>query len=252
MKNANATTILLWIVYVALLAVLWPHTAWAFSMFEIAGLFGVIVAWTGAFAFEASIAALTHKLARHIEATPKRLRSWPKFGYRYLNAYSLGLVVALGVSVLANMAHAVEFGQPLKIFGVYGIDPAVYAVAFGAVLPLVSLLFARVLSNVVEAESEPDPAIEQANAAIADLRRQLRDAERLRANVEAERHAAEQRAAAAEARFAAAGDLLAGLFAAEKRQRILAARQQWPELPLSAIAIIAACSTSYASEVLSD
>ena len=43
---------------------------------------------------------------------------------------------------------------------------------------------------------------------------------------------------------------MAQLFAAEKRQRILAVSEQWPRLPASAVAIIADASPSYVSEVL--
>lgn len=73
---------ILWLVYLALLAVLLPHTAWAFSNFEPqrAGVLGIhwgsVTAWAAAFAFEAAIATLTHKLARHIEKTP-RYSDWP-------------------------------------------------------------------------------------------------------------------------------------------------------------------------------
>jgi hypothetical protein len=40
------------------------------------------------------------------------------------------------------------------------------------------------------------------------------------------------------------------LFAEEKRQRILAAAEHWPELPASSIAIITSASPGYVSEVL--
>jgi hypothetical protein len=234
---------LLWLVYIALLAVLLPHTAWAFGRFEAPGVFGEITAWAAAFAFEAAIAALTHKLAMHIETTPKKRSGLAKFSYRYLNAFSFGLAIAVGVSVAANLAHAVEFGSELVIFARYGVPFGVYAVAFGAILPLVSLLFARVLSNVADSEQESDPAIEQAKETERRLRQELRSAE-------AARTEAERRAAEAETRFGAAGDLFARLFGDEKRQRILAARQTWPELPAAAIAIMAAASPSYVSEVL--
>jgi len=45
---------------------------------------------------------------------------------------------------------------------------------------------------------------------------------------------AQARANAAEQRFAAVGDLVARLFAEEKRQRILAASELWPQLPADA------------------
>jgi hypothetical protein len=71
------SNILLWAIYLSLLAVLLPHTAWAFARFEPPGngtlgiAWGAITAWAAAFAFEAAIAALTHKLAKHIESTPR-------------------------------------------------------------------------------------------------------------------------------------------------------------------------------------
>jgi len=248
--NRLNTNNLLWLVYLALLIVLLPHTAWAFSRFEAPNSLGAIVAWAAAFAFEASIAGLTHKLAKHIEGTPKRLRSYHRFTYRYLNAYSAGLVTALAVSILANLAHAVEFGQSLAIFTSWGIPFAAYAVAFGAVLPLTSLLFARVLSNVTDADDGPNPELDAANNLIGQLRSQLRSAEAARQVAEANALRAEEQARTAEVRFNAAGDLFARLFTAEKRQRILTAAETWPRLPASAIAIIAESSPSYVSEVL--
>lgn len=276
--TSNLTTKILWAVYIGLLAVLLPHTAWLFAMFEstattnILGFavdLGDVTAWAGAFAFEAAIAVLTHKLAKHIENGPKRypvgpkgLAEWPKFKYRYLNAFSLGLVVAVAVSALANLAHSVEFGRSLAIFARWGIEPKVYQMAFGGVLPIVSLLFARVLSNVAETEDAPNPELEELRRVFAEWKAKAKETEQnLRSVIaewqgkaaEAEQRAmeAEQQAHDAETRFAAAGELFARLFNEEKRQRIIAARQTWPELPISAIAIIAASSPSYVSEVLS-
>jgi hypothetical protein len=76
-RLSNWPNTLLWVIYLALLAVLLPHTAWAFSRFEpqTAGWlgipWGIVTAWAAAFAFEAAIAALTHRLARRIEHTPR-------------------------------------------------------------------------------------------------------------------------------------------------------------------------------------
>lgn len=236
---------ILWAVYLSLLGVLLPHTAWTFQNFEPQKTTGAIglVAWTAAFAFEASIAALTHKLSIHIEHTPKRLTPSGKFQYRYLNAYSLGLVASIAVSSMANLAHAVEFGRPMAIFTEWNIPFSIYALAFGAVLPLVSLIFARVLSNVVETEGEEDPAFIEAKAAITDLRRQLRESE-------AQRKTAEDARARAEAKFASTGGLLTKLVSDDKRERIIAAHSLWKKLPGSAIAIITDASPSYVSEVL--
>ena len=236
---------ILWAVYLSLLGVLLPHTAWAFYNFEPEKEIGRIslVAWTAAFAFEASIAALMHKLSGHIERTPRRLSPWAKFRYRYLNAYSLGLLAAIVVSSLANLAHAIEFGRPMAIFAEWKISFDVYAFAFGAVLPLVSLVFARVLSNVVETEADEDPELFQAKKTIAELRRQLQESE-------ANARAAEEAHKQVEARYASGGGALMKIVSADKRERILAAHHLWPRLPGVALATIADASPSYVSEVL--
>jgi len=95
--KTSTTTYILWIVFIGLLLVLLPHTAWLFRQFEAPysgdGIdWGWITAGAGAFAFEAAIAVLTHKLAKHFEDAPKRfhlgpkyISDWPKFKYRYLN-----------------------------------------------------------------------------------------------------------------------------------------------------------------------
>jgi hypothetical protein len=243
MKKILSINALLWVIYIALLAVLFPHTAWAFGQFE-PSTGQVWVSWAAALAFEAAIAALTHKLSKHIEQTPKRLSAGKKFTYRYLNAYSLGLVAALGLSSLANLAHAVEFGRQMAIFTEWNIPFGVFAISFGAILPLISLTFARVLSNVAETESDDDPELIQAKETIGDLRKQLREA-----NKEVE--TANKRADTAEGKFGSMGDVVNGLFAEDKQKRIVTVHNQWPALTGSAIAIIAESSPAYVSEILS-
>ena len=166
---------LLWVIYLALLAVLLPHTAWAFSRFEpqtagwLGVSWGIVTAWAAAFAFEAAIAALTHKLAGRIEATPRYTAGrilLRRIGYQYLNAYAAGLFVALGVSGLANFAHAVEYSQDFAIFGRYQVPPLLYSLTFGAILPLVSLLFARILGDTTETEATADPELTEAKQTI--------------------------------------------------------------------------------------
>lgn len=248
------TTKILWLVYFLVLGMLLPHTAWAFRNFEPQantswklGTFtsADLVAWFGAFAFESAIAVLTHKLSKHLETTPTRIKGGKRFAYQYLNPIGLGLMMATMLSALANLAHAVEFGRSLRIFVEWGIPQEVYAVAFGGVLPFVSLIFARVLSNVVETEEGPSPELIAANQAKDEFRRKWRDAEEKLRIAEAGRKTAEER-------FGAMGDLVKYLFSEDKRQRILFARQQWPALPNSAIAIVADASQSHVSEVLRD
>ncbi len=236
MTRLNTNTIL-WLVYLSLLAVLLPHTAWAFGGFEQNNRLGQVVAWAAAFTFEAGIAAFTYKLAQHIERVPNHKSAWLRWRKRYLNAYLGSLLFLVGVSTLANLAHAIEFGRPLAIFDRWGVPFGVYAVAFGGILPFVSLSFARVLSNVQETEQQDSDELIAAKQTIKELRAILRQTE--------------QRAQQAEQRFGAIGDLIARLFADEKRQRILAVAERWPQLPPASIAIVSESSPSYVSEVLS-
>lgn len=242
---------ILWGIYLALLVVLLPHTAWAFDKFEpgaadridIIGSKATLIAWMAAGAFEASVAVLTHKLSKHIEQEKKKGTWWEKLSYRYLNAYSFGLVGALVLSSMANLAHAVEYGSEMVLFTKWNIPFGVYAVAFGAALPVISLTFARVLSNVVETETEEDPAFVELKNRYGELRRRLTETERELATEKTERMKADNR-------YAALGDLVVKLFAEDKRQKIIAARMLWPRLPGSAIALIAESAPSYVSEVL--
>ena len=252
-NNRSFTTLVLWVVYAGVLGVLLPHTAWAFRLFEPEDspiiLYGLtwadLISFFAAFAFEAAIAVLTHKLAKHIETTPKGKSKWNKLQYRYANPISFGLLIATMLSALANLAHAVEFGRAMEIFTRWGIPSALYAVAFGGILPAVSLIFARVLSNVVEDEEGPNPLVEAANSKLTEVRSQLRETEK---NL----REAESRARTAEERFGAVSDLVKHLFGEDKRQRILFAHKQWPQLPNAAIAIISDASPSHVSEVLKE
>lgn len=259
MTNQNKkpiTTYILWAVFLSLLLVLLPHTAWAFRKFEpsqsfiIYGTFTIsdLLSYVAAFAFEAAIAVLVHKLAEHLEKKlPKSISKSDKlavFTFRYINPISFALVIVTVVSALANLAHAVEYGQVLKIFDTWGIPFAVYTLAFGAILPLLSLTFARVLSNVAEDEDATSPEMVEANKTIGELRKTLRETELRRVS-------AEDRARTAEDRFGALGDLVKLLFADEKQKRIVAAYKLWGKLPQSAIAIIADASPSFVNETLS-
>ncbi len=145
--------------------------------------------------------------------------------------------------MLANFGHAVEYGQEFAIFGRYGVPPLLYSLAFGGILPLVSLMFARILANTAETEAQVNPELAKAKQTIKELRSELQAAEGHLTEAEAKANTAEQR-------FGAAGELFVQLFAEEKRQRILAAAERWPELPASSIAIITSASPGYVSEVL--
>jgi hypothetical protein len=227
----------LWAIFGALLLVLLPHTAWAFGQFEPEGWIGKLVGWVGAIAFEGAIGTLTWRLKQRIEEVPNSSKRWVRFKRRYLNIYGAGLLVATGVSSLANWSHAVEFGSKFVASTDYGISSIIYTLAFGGILPVCSLFFAHILADTTEAEQQEDTALIEAKNTIKELKRELRI-------VETERQAAEQR-------FTAIGDLFVQLTQAErKRDRILAARQLWPALPPGGVAVVAGVSRSYVSEVL--
>jgi len=237
MKKLFSVNNILWVIYIGLLAVLLPHTAWAFAQFEPEGSkIGLYTAWAAAFAFEAAIAALTHKLSKHIEATARIRKPFAKFTKRYLSSYAFALYAALGVSSMANLAHAVEFGSTMAIFDAWGVGFGTYAIAFGAILPLVSLMFASVLSNVSDSEDEQDQALVDAKATVAALRKDLR--------------LANEALDLSEKKFSDLGGRFTNLISDQKRDRVLAARSLWPDLNGAALAIISDSTAGYVSEVL--
>jgi hypothetical protein len=231
---SRLTNALLWAVYLALLGVLLPHTAWAFRQFEPPGWNWL--GWVAALAFEGAIAAFTWKLKESIEASPRLKSPWRRLRLRYLNAYSVGLATAIAISVAANWAHAVEFGQEFAVFTQYAAPRLIYSIAFGAILPFCSLLFARILANVQETEEVID-------AELTAERERRREAER-RARV------AEEETVILATKLAQTEDIVRALFAESKRDRILAVVARWPRLAPSAVAVIAEASPSYVSEVL--
>jgi len=221
---------ILWGIYLALLAVLLPHTAWAFGQFEPEGWRWL--GWIAAIAFEGAIAALTWRLKQRIEQVPSSKKWYVRFNRRYLNVYGIGLMVAIGVSSLANWSHAVEYGFNFAAFADYNMPSLLYSVTFGAILPVCSLLIILLdcMADTTETDREENEELKAAKDTIRDLRQGVRSAE--------------QRAELAEQRFQAIGDLAIMLTAEDKRQRILAARQQWPALPAASIAVVTDASRS--------
>lgn len=251
--DSNWVNLLLWAIYILLLGVLLPHTAWMFGRGEQSNIAGLVIAWAAALVFELVIAAMTHKLSGHISHTPRYTNGWKRFRARYINAYGAGLGLAWIVSTYANLAHAVEFGQPIKIFAAWDWPTWSYSVAFGAILPTASLLFAWVLSSVIEqdaTEGEPNPELDKAKVEIQRLKDEIRKGQEELRGVAIELNKTEGERIAAELRFEAAGDLMRALFADQKKDRVLFARAKWPELPGSAIAVITETSPAYVSEVL--
>jgi hypothetical protein len=130
------------------------------------------------------------------------------------------------VSVLANFGHAVEYERN-----------------FATSAQSRYCFFGRFDVLTADTKVRANPELARAKQTIKELRSDLEAAEEHLAD-------AEVRANAAEQRFGAAGELLVRLFAEEKRQRILAAAERWPELAASSVAIVAGASASYVTEVL--
>ena len=164
MKKHLTITNLFWTIYILLLAVLLPHTAWAFGRHQGGSEWAQnAMAWALALAFEAAIFAFTHQLKGRIERSHKLRRStdeiwlhftWRKFSSAYLNIFSLGLILCSSVSVLANFSYAVEFAAGFETFSRYSFNPLLYELGFGGILPVASFLFARVLADTVDGEGQ--------------------------------------------------------------------------------------------------
>ena len=232
---------LLWVVYALFLMVLMPHTAWTFSQFQQLKETGNPLAWMLAFSVECVIAIFTHKLSEFISITRKR-KGWAAVG-RYVNGYSVGLVMVIIISSFANLAYAVQFAGSLTVFTEWGVPKGIYEFMFGAMLPFVSLVFALVLSNMADDETVADPELVKANEQNTELRRLLRESERAKA-------ASEQARLLAESRFGTVTDLAKIFLMENKKDKIVAIHQTWPGLPNSSIAIIAEASPAHVSEVV--
>lgn len=240
-KQINITN-LFWLIYLALLGVLLPHTAWAFNRFQEGTEQNISwMAWSLAGVFELAVFAFTHMIKSRIEKShrlrQKEVEQWLEFAWRrfataYLNIFGLGLLFTSGVSALANFAYAVEFARFFAIYTEYSFPPLLYELAFGGILPIVSFLFARILAESVNAEDDRDEALEAAKRAEREARR---SEERLRRELEDVRK-----------RFAE----FETLYAEQARERILAAKRLWPNIPNSGIAVIADTSAGYVSDVL--
>ena len=68
-----------------------------------------------------------------------------------------------------------EYGQVFatpgryRIYGRYNVPPLLYSMAFGGLLPLVSLLFARSLANTADDEAGANPELARAKQTINEL-----------------------------------------------------------------------------------
>lgn len=237
MKPKFKISHLFWLIYMALLGVLLPHTAWAFAAYQEPGWQQNAMAWALAIAFELSILAFTHQLKSRIEhaaglrfkdGESKSALAWRRFTSAWVNIFGFGLLLASGVSALANFSYAVEFGRAFVTFTRYGIPRLAYELAFGGILPVVSLLFARILADT------PDP--KSAEVDVHKAERALKsELARLRAELE------KQKSSSIRFRTIQQGTT---------RERIIAIKSLWPDLPQTGISVIAEVSPSRVSEIL--
>ena len=222
------------LIYLCLLGVLTPHTKWAFSKFE--PEMDEWAAWLLAIFFEAVIAVLTEAVADRIKKTPNFTAGWVwlrKFNHQVLaNPFLWMLTLAVFVSTLANLAHAVECRSDMVIFDVYQFPSALYEVSFGAILPITSLVYAVVLANTDD-DPMANPELVRANETIRGLRAEVRE-EKKKVRELTERVRPE----------------FAELVNEAAQVRINAAKVLWPELPGKYLAVVADSSPGYVSEVL--
>lgn len=142
------TRLLLLAAYLFLLAVLLPHTAWMFAQFE-PEQSRDLLGWAGAIAFEITIAALTHFLAKELAAVSDIAGEnfWQRVKRELVNIPSFLLLSSIIISTVANWTHAYTFANADSAFGTNMIIKIVYSILFGAALPLCSFAYAYVLSK---------------------------------------------------------------------------------------------------------
>ncbi len=271
-----SNTHLFWAVYIAFLFVLWPQAAWTIGQFQdeqatqwtILGVTASPLAWLLSGVFEAMIAIVTHKLNEHWKEMPHRYKAddmrKKRFAYQWLNVFALALIVAMVISAVANYTHVVQFtNASLRVFDGAPWAVWLYQVLFGLALPGVSFVFARVLSTIRLSEQEDDPAfakaksdLKEANATIRQLRESVRSGEqeysvtigKLNETI----RQIERQLDESEQRYRAVGDVVRWLFGTDllMRDRIRAARKQFPSLSQNGIAQILSCSVSTVNEAL--
>lgn len=225
----DLTKLVLWAIYIFILASMLKHTAWAFGMFEPTdeGTFMQIpiTGWILAVAFECSIIAFTHKWSI-VLSQRKRTAKWTKQVAYYFNPFSAGLFASMIISSIANFAHAAEFTGDLEVFTKLNIPPIIYQLAFGAFLPLVNFLYALVLSSVTETEHEQDAQLKETRRELSKVKRELTTLQ---------------------------GGLKAfkGLFSEVKTEKIKALKKFAPTLSNNKIAEIVGATPSHVSATLS-
>jgi hypothetical protein len=166
-KQINLGTAVIWLVYVALLVVMLPHTQRAAARFEPENIIGAVSSFAFALVFELAYIVFMHGQVEHLKQN-RRARAneakshhlWRKWG----TAYSAALLVALIITFLANTWHTTSSVDSQNVYDVS------MAFVFGAVLPVMSILFASILARVDTFEIKIESDL---NQQIAKLNREL-------------------------------------------------------------------------------
>lgn len=160
------------ILFILILAVLLPHTAWWFEQFE--PNTAKWVTWVAAVAFEGAVYAFTEKVAERITAASRIRSFWKRVAKQYVHPYSLGLFIVTAVSIQANRSHAIVFGSSSPVFDVLNMSVQSGSLWAGAVLPVCSLLFAWVLSQESHTEHEVNEDVQRLETKNKELNRELK------------------------------------------------------------------------------
>ena len=212
--------------FILILAVLLPHTAWWFEQFEPDTATWVM--WAAAVAFEGAVYAFTEKLADRIGAVSSRVKWHKRLRIQYFHPYSLGLLLVTLVSIMANRSHAIVFGNASPVFDILNMSVEQGSLWAGAVLPVCSLLFAWVLSQENLTEHEQDERLIIANKKIREQNKTIQEL-----NAKAQ-----------------AANAYAFLGSVDKTEVILGVRSVWPGLNQAAVAEISGASKSHVSTTL--
>lgn len=140
------------------------------------------------------------------------------------------------VGVIAPYIGAVVGGQTMAEFLPGWILRLLWGVAVAAstILIVVSVGYAQKATS----RKDTNPELEKARAEAREAKHALT--------------VAETRAKEAELKLEGAGEIVKLFTMDQKRDRILAAKARWPELPASSIAYITQTSVSYVSEILKE
>lgn len=243
MNDKDKTTLILWLLFILVLGSMLPHTAWFFSQNEEIGTFAIVKGWALALGIEIAIGVFAHKLSKHKETKYRNGSGkwWNRFEHHYLNIYAAGLIFALAVSLIANVAHGVEFSQPTLLFiELFREDaaPLAQGIVSGSALPIASIVFSMSLSKLSDAEQEVNPEVATLKQNLSEARGMAR---KLSNELEAARGVADE------------AEIYSDMFndALPTDERISSIRLAFPEWSQARIAAIVGVSPGRVSQVLS-